>query len=282
MTDRYAVMGDPVSHSRSPAIHKAFARQTGEDLDYEAIPVSAGRFQEALEAFREKGGRGLNITLPFKEEAFRLAHEVTDRGRRAGAVNTLWFDATGGIHGDNTDGLGLVRDLVSNLGCELEGKRLLIVGAGGATRGIIGPLLERYPERIVIANRTESRARDVADVFKDSGPVAGCGLDEVAGNRFDLVINATSASIAGKVPALPGAIFGADGWGYDLMYGREPTAFMKWAERNGAAHVADGLGMLVEQASESFRIWRGVRPDTRPVIRMLRTEVPESDAPNAV
>ncbi len=282
MKDRYAVMGDPVSHSKSPAIHRAFASQTGEAISYEAIHVPAGHFQEAVEAFRNEGGRGLNVTLPFKEEAFALTHEVTDRGRRAGAVNTLWFDAGGGIHGDNTDGLGLVRDLVANLGCELEDRQLLVVGAGGASRGILGPLLERNPARVVIANRTAGRAEAVARVFADAGPVEGCGLDALDGRRFHLVINATSASIGGKVPALPAGLLEEGAWCYDLMYGDQPTAFMQWGEHNGAAHVADGLGMLVEQASESFRIWRGLRPDTLGVIRMLRTEARESPASNEV
>lgn len=282
MSDRYAVMGDPVSHSKSPAIHRAFANQTGEAMGYEAIHVPAGHFQEAVETFMNAGGRGLNVTLPFKEEAFAIAHEVTDRGRRAGALNTLWFDAGGAIHGANTDGLGLVRDLVANLGCELEDRQLLVVGAGGATRGIVGPLLERNPARLVIANRTAGRAQAVAADFADAGPVEGCGLDGLAGRRFHLVINATSAGIDGKVPALPEGLLEDGAWCYDLMYGDQPTAFMKWGEQNGAAHVADGLGMLVEQASESFRIWRGVRPDTLGVIRMLRSEPRESPASNEV
>lgn len=279
MTDRYAVMGDPISHSKSPAIHRAFARQTGEDIDYDAIHVPAGTFREAVEAFVAEGGNGLNVTLPFKEEACALADEVTDRGRRAGAVNTLWFDASRVVHGDNTDGVGLVRDLVSNLGCELEERRLLVVGAGGAARGIIGPLLERHPERLVIANRTEARALEVAERFKDAGPVAASSLDALAGQRFHLVLNATSASIEGKVPVLPAGLFDKDAWCYDLMYARQPTAFMRWGEQNGARHCVDGLGMLVEQASESFRIWRGVRPDTRAVIQMLRTEARQPATP---
>lgn len=270
MTDRYAVMGHPISHSKSPLIHAAFARQTGADLKYTAIHVEPGRLAEAVARFRDEGGRGLNITLPHKEDARELAEEVSDRGRRAGALNTLWFDPSGRVHGDNTDGLGLVRDLMHNHGCPLEGRRIALVGAGGAARGVLGPLLEQNPEFLVVANRTAAKAEALAALFADAGPVSGSSLDGLAGQRFHLVINATSASIEGKVPALPEGLFADDAWCYDLMYGAEPTAFLNWAGAHGATHRVDGLGMLVEQAAESFRIWRGLRPDTGPVIAELR------------
>ena len=269
MTDRYAVMGDPVSHSKSPVIHAAFAAQTDQDLEYTAIHVQPGRFAEAVRAFREDGGRGLNVTLPFKEDAFDLADRTSERGRRAGAVNTLWLTDVG-VEADNTDGVGLVRDLTGNLGCGLAGRAVLLVGAGGAARGVLGPLLEQEPTRLVVANRTASRSLALAERFADVGPIEGCGLDGLRGARFDVVINATSASLEAKVPALPEDLFAPGAWAYDMMYGAEPTPFMLWAAERGAAHTADGLGMLVEQAAESFHIWRGVRPATAPVIGMLR------------
>ncbi len=274
MTDRYAVMGHPVSHSLSPRIHAAFAAQSGADLEYTAIHVEPGQLPEAVARFRAEGGSGLNITVPHKEDAFELAQVVSDRGRRAGAVNTLWFDPGGRVHGDNTDGIGLVRDLTLNHGCPLEGRRVLLVGAGGAARGVVGPLLEQNPEALVVANRTPARAEELAAGYGDEGPVRGSGLDALAGERFHLVVNATSASIAGKVPALPEGLFGEDAWCYDMMYAAEATAFLRWAGEHGAAHLVDGIGMLVEQAAESFRIWRGLRPDTAPVIRALRARAP--------
>jgi shikimate dehydrogenase len=267
--DRYAVMGHPVGHSKSPRIHQAFAEQTGQALEYTAIPVEPGHFPEAVARFRAEGGRGLNVTLPFKEDAFELAERVTERARRAGAVNTLTL-GDDGVAGDNTDGIGLVRDLTANLGCPLVGRRVLLVGAGGAARGVLGPLLEQWPERVVVANRTASRAAGLAREAADVGDVTGCGLEDLAGLRFHLVVNATAASLEAQVPALPEDLFEAGAWAYDMMYGAEPTPFMTWAAQRGAAHQADGLGMLVEQAAESFRIWRGMRPATAPVIALLR------------
>ena len=270
MTDRYAVMGNPIAHSKSPRIHALFAEQTGQDLEYSAILVEQGGFPDAVAGFVADGGKGLNITVPFKEEAWELATSHSPRAERAGAVNTLLLDAEGNHFGDNTDGAGLVRDLTHNHRCEIAGRRLLLVGAGGAARGVLEPLLAEHPALLVIANRTASKAIELARHFCDLGRVEGCGLDDVDGHVFDLVINATAASLQGEVPALPPGIISPDTWCYDMMYGREPTAFMHWAGELEATVTMDGLGMLVEQAAESFYLWRKVRPDTAPVIRALR------------
>lgn len=263
MTDRYAVFGHPIAHSKSPQIHAAFARQTGQDMSYEAILAPLDGFAGCVANFIAAGGRGANVTVPFKEEAFRLANRLSRRAERAGAVNTLTFDD--GILGDNTDGAGLVSDLTRNLHCALAGKRILLVGAGGAARGVVEPLLEQQPARLVIANRTVSRAQELADLFGRG--VTACGFD-TTGGPFDLVINATAASLAGELPPLSPAIFTSDTLAYDMMYGRD-TPFLAFARVQGAA-TADGLGMLVEQAAEAFFVWRGVRPDTAPVIASLR------------
>ncbi len=270
MNDRYAVVGDPIEHSRSPEIHGRFAAQTGERLSYEALRVPAGTLAEAVAGFTAAGGRGLNVTVPLKEEAYRLAVTHSARARRAGAVNTLRLDGEGAPFGDNTDGVGLVRDLVANLGLELGGRSLLVLGAGGAVRGILAPLLEQRPARLVVANRTAAKAAALADAFGDLGPVHGGGLDALAGQRFDVVINGTAASLGGAALALPDDLDVRGGFAYDLVYAREPTPFMRWAEARHAADTADGLGMLVEQAAESFLVWRGVRPETAPVIAALR------------
>ena len=270
MTDRYAVMGNPIAHSKSPRIHALYAEQTGQDLEYSAILVEQGGFPDAVAGFVADGGKGLNITVPFKEEAWELAASHSPRAERAGAVNTLLLDAEGNHFGDNTDGAGLVRDLTHNHRCEIAGRRLLLVGAGGAARGVLEPLLAEHPALLVIANRTASKAIELARHFCDLGRVEGCGLDDVDGHVFDLVINATAASLQGEVPALPPGIISPDTWCYDMMYGREPTAFMHWAGELEATVTMDGLGMLVEQAAESFYLWRKVRPDTAPVIRALR------------
>ena len=270
MTDKYAVMGNPIAHSKSPRIHTMFAGQTGQDIEYSAILVERDGFPDAVAGFVSDGGKGLNITVPFKEAAWELAASHSPRAERAGAVNTLLLAADGRHFGDNTDGAGLVRDLKHNHRCEIAGRRLLLVGAGGAARGALEPLLAEHPALLVIANRTAARAVELARHFCDLGRVEGCGLDDVDGHVFDLVINATAASLHGEVPALPGGIIGTGTWCYDMMYGNEPTAFMHWAGQLGAAVTADGLGMLVEQAAESFHLWRKVRPDTAPVIRALR------------
>lgn len=272
MSDRYAVVGDPIDHSRSPQIHTRFAAQTGERLTYEALRVPAGTLATAVDEFTAAGGRGLNVTVPLKEEAYRLAATHSARAARAGAVNTLRLDGDGAPFGDNTDGIGLVRDLVENLGIELAGRSLLVLGAGGAVRGILAPLLEQRPARVVIANRTADKAAALAAAFADLGPVSGGGLDGPAGQHFDVVINGTAASLAGQALALPASLDVSGGFAYDLVYAREPTPFMRWAEARGASGTSDGLGMLVEQAAESFLVWRGVRPQTAPVIAALRAE----------
>jgi len=264
MTDRYAVFGHPIAHSKSPQIHTAFARQTGQDMTYEAILAPLDGFAVSVAAFIAAGGRGANVTVPFKEEAFRLASRLSPRAQRAGAVNTLVFEADG-IFGDNTDGAGLVADLTRNLHCALAGKRVLLLGAGGAARGVIEPLLDQQPAALVIANRTVSRAEELAELFGRG--IRACSFDAVD-TPFDLVINATAASLAGDLPPLSPRVFTPDTLAYDMMYGRD-TPFLDFARTHGA-RTADGLGMLVEQAAEAFCLWRGVRPDTAPVIARLR------------
>ncbi|MDP3420202.1 MAG: shikimate dehydrogenase, partial [Thiobacillus sp.] len=256
MTDRYAVFGHPIAHSKSPQIHATFARQTGQDMTYEAILAPKDGFADSVAAFIAAGGRGANVTVPFKEDAFRLAGRLSPRAERAGAVNTLRFDADG-ILGDNTDGAGLVADLTRNLGCVLAGKRVLLLGAGGAARGVIDPLLDQQPAEVVIANRTVSRAQDVAALFGRG--VSASGFDALD-TPFDLIINATAASLVGELPPLSPRVFTPATLAYDMMYGRD-TPVLDFARSLGAV-TADGLGMLVEQAAEAFYLWRGVRPDT--------------------
>ena len=269
MSDRYCVFGNPVGHSKSPAIHAAFARQTAQDVAYEAILAPLGKFAETVQAFIEAGGRGANVTVPFKEEAFLLCTRRTPRAGLAGAVNTLSFDDNG-ILGDNTDGAGLLRDISLNLGCPIEGRRLLLLGAGGAARGALGPLLDARPAELAIANRTTTRAEQLATHFSALGTVTGCAYPELAGRTFDLIINATSASLGGELPPLPAGIFAPGSLAYDMMYSQRDTPFMSFARQQGAAQVADGLGMLVEQAAEAFFVWRGIRPDGAPVMAQLR------------
>ena len=271
MTDRYAVFGHPIAHSKSPQIHAAFARQTGQDMCYDAILAPLDGFAASVAAFIAAGGRGANVTVPFKEEAFKLASRLSPRAQRAGAVNTLIFND--GILGDNTDGAGLVADLTHNLHCALAGKRILLLGAGGAARGVVGPLLDQQPAEFVIANRTVSRAQELADLFGRG--VRACGFD-ATDTPFDIIINATAASLAGDLPPLSPRIFTANTLAYDMMYGRD-TPFLAFARTHGAA-TADGLGMLVEQAAEAFWLWRGVRPDTAPVIASLRQDRLEGES----
>lgn len=271
MPDRYAVFGHPVGHSRSPWIHARFAALTGQALSYEARDVPAGDFPAALAAFLAEGGKGLNITVPHKLAAFAAAETLTPRAQRAGAVNTL-AARVDGLLGDNTDGAGLLRDLQQNLGLDLAGKRLLLVGAGGAARGVLAPLLAARPASLVIANRDAGKAVSLAAGFAADGPVRGVAL-AMAHGPFDIVINATSASLAGEVPVLPEDAVGNGSFCYDMAYGTGPTAFMRWVTAHGAGGVADGLGMLVEQAAESFALWRGVRPPTGPVLSELRHQI---------
>ena len=270
MTDRYAVIGNPIAHSKSPAIHAAFAAQTGEDLTYDRILGDLEDFAGDVRDFFADGGKGLNVTVPFKERAWELADELSPRAETAGAVNTLIPLADGRLRGDNTDGVGLVRDLGCNHRFHFTGANILLLGAGGASRGVVLPLLEEKPASLTIANRTADKALRLAQDLGNLGPVSGCGLDGLSGRSFDLIINGTAASLQGKVPAIPDDCLNAGGWTYDMMYSAGPTAFVRWGREHGAAKALDGLGMLVEQAAESFWLWRGKRPDTEPVIRSLR------------
>jgi shikimate dehydrogenase len=273
MTDRYAVVGNPIAHSKSPEIHAAFARQTGQDIDYSRLLAPPEGFRSTVETFRAAGGKGVNVTVPFKLEAFDLASDVSRRARDAEAANFLHFH-DGRIHADNTDGVGLTRDIVHNLGFELAGKRVLLLGAGGAAQGVLTPLLEHEPSILTIANRTVEKALRLAETFRHKRVAAAsvlCGLrfDELAGHHFDLVVNGTSTSLHGELPPLPADVFAGGALAYDMMYGTVPTPFLAFAAAHGAK-TADGLGMLVEQAAESFLLWRGVMPDTAPVIALLR------------
>lgn len=263
MTDRYAVFGNPVSHSKSPLIHARFAAQTAQDLSYEAILAPLDGFAASVRTFVADGGKGANVTVPFKEEAFCLATELTPRARAAGAVNTLSFNGNA-IRGDNTDGAGLVCDLKNNLGVDLAGMRILLLGAGGAARGVILPLLEEKPAALFVANRTATKAEALAAAFG----IDGGGFAMLAGRAYDLVINATSAGLSDTGLPLPDETFAPGVLAYEMLYGRE-TAFMQQARKAGA-RIADGLGMLVEQAAEAFLVWRDVRPVTGPVLRALR------------
>lgn len=268
--DQYAVMGNPIAHSQSPRIHTLFATQTGQFMEYRSIRVQPNHFTEAVDTFRAEGGKGLNITVPFKQDAWIYADILSPRAERARAVNTLVFQESGSAFGENTDGIGLVRDLKKNHGLELKGKGILLLGAGGAAQGVLQPLLAEEPAKLVIANRTPSKAMELALLFADLGRLSGCGFPELKGSSFDLIINATSASLQGEMPSLPKGLLAEGGWCYDMMYSAEPTAFVHWGHQQRAQRALDGLGMLVEQAAESFFLWRGIRPDTRPVIAKLQ------------
>ncbi|GAB6139851.1 shikimate dehydrogenase [Methylosoma difficile] len=270
--DHYAVFGNPIKHSKSPRIHSLFAAQTGQDINYQAQEVPAENFEAAVSAFFAQGGKGLNCTVPLKELAWAYANQKTERAQLAKAVNTLALQADGTVLGDNTDGCGLVTDLTTNHGISLNGTNILILGAGGASRGIIAPILAQQPARIVIANRTVDKALQLACEFQQLGAVSGCGFDALAGQQFGLILNATSASLSDQLPPLPDGLLATHGTCYDLAYGNTPTAFVRWGIAHGAAKSLDGLGMLVEQAAEAFFIWRGVRPATAPVIALLDGE----------
>ncbi|MEY2699293.1 MAG: shikimate dehydrogenase [Pseudomonadota bacterium] len=268
-TDRYAVMGHPVGHSRSPWIHAAFGRQYGIAISYEALDVPPEMFEAEVSAFLAAGGKGFNCTIPLKEAAFRRADVLTERALRAGAVNTMQSLADGALLGDNTDGHGLRADLEINLGISLEQARILILGAGGAARGIVAPLLERGPAALHIANRTAARALDLARVFDDLGPVTGGGMDAMDG-EYDLILNATAASLSQALPPLGDGLLSREGVCYDLAYAATPTPFVIWGKEQGARISCDGLGMLVEQAALAFELWFRVLPTTQPVIEALR------------
>lgn len=270
MPDHYAVMGNPIAHSKSPQIHTAFARQTGQDLAYTAIRVEQGKLEEAITNFRNQKGKGLNITLPLKAEAWKLVDKCSPWAQRAKAVNTIILEEDGSLFGHNTDGIGLVRDLIDNHGIPITDQQLLLLGAGGAACGVIEALLKEKPAHLVVVNRTPAKAIELAARFNSLGPIAGGGYPLLENNAFNLIINATAGSLQGELPPLPEGVLHAGGWVYDMMYGNEPTIFMKWGEARGAAQSLDGLGMLVEQAAEAFHLWRKVRPQTAPVITQLR------------
>lgn len=268
-TRRYVLFGHPVGHSWSPFIYGLFARQLEDTIDYKLVDVAPGDFRKAVIRFFVGRGHGANITVPHKQAAAEVVNELTPRAERAGAVNSIAVRTEAKLLGDNTDGIGLVADLQKNLGIELAGKRILLLGAGGAVRGVLEPLLLEEPDSVVIANRTAARASELARDFSDLGNVTGGGLEAIGLGSWDLVINGTSASLAGEVPDLPDGVFGPDTWCYDMAYGRGDTPFTSWATARGAKKVRKGFGMLVEQAAESYRLWRGVRPDTAPALKAL-------------
>lgn len=274
MADRYVVIGNPIAHSKSPQIHARFAQQTGEPVAYDRLLAPLDAFEATVRDFIAGGGRGANVTVPFKLDAFALATERSARADAAGAVNTLTFDGER-IIGDNTDGVGLVRDIVDGAGIAITGRRVLLLGAGGAARGVILPLLDESPAQILIANRTLAKADELVAQFGQlptrQDRLRAAPFDAVDG-AFDLVINATSASLSAELPPVPASVFGTRTFAYDMMYGAQPTVFMQWAASQGAA-VRDGLGMLVEQAAEAFFVWRGVRPETAPVYQWLRSQL---------
>ncbi|MFP6557951.1 shikimate dehydrogenase [Paraburkholderia sp. B3] len=274
--DRYAVVGNPIAHSKSPFIHAQFAQQTGERVEYGRLLAPLDGFVAEVSAFNAAGGRGLNVTVPFKLEAYALAQRLSPRAAAAGAVNTLRFDADG-IFGDNTDGFGLVRDIESNLGVALKGARVLLLGAGGAARGVVLPMLERGPREITIVNRTAAKAHELVEQFAPAAAEAGCviqggGPQTVEPTPYDVIVNATAGSLDASLPECDERAFGTGTLAYDMMYGAQPTVFMRHAQTLGA-RAADGLGMLVEQAAESFYVWRGVRPDSAPVLAALRAQL---------
>ena len=266
----FAVFGNPIQHSKSPQIHSLFADQTGIILSYQAVEVPLDGFQEYVNTFAEQGGKGLNITVPFKEEAFHHCTFLSPRAEKAGSVNTIKFDAQSNPHGDTTDGQGLINDLTQNHNIEISGKSVLVLGAGGSVKAILEPLLEKEPAKVSIANRTVLKAKQLAESFSASGTVEAFAYGEIPEQTYDLIINGTSLSLQGELPPVPKDVINDKTCCYDLMYSDGATVFMQWASENGAAIVVDGLGMLVEQAAESFFIWNGVKPETAPVIKALR------------
>ncbi|NRB37371.1 MAG: shikimate dehydrogenase [Pseudomonadales bacterium] len=273
MTDQYAVFGNPIEHSKSPEIHTFFAEQTQQDLEYSKQLVELDGFSSAVAAFKAAGGKGINITVPFKLEAYELADRLSQRARQAGAVNTLILHDDSTVEGDNTDGIGMVNDIVENHGWPMAGKIILVLGAGGAVRGVLGPMLAQKPAKIIIANRTLEKAQQLATAFSKIGCIEALGFDEIPAESVDMVINGTSASLSGDIPPVPAAIIGVDTACYDMMYGKEYTAFLQWAQQQGATKLADGLGMLVGQAAEAFTLWRKVRPDVNDLINELRAKM---------
>jgi shikimate dehydrogenase len=272
MTDRYAVIGNPIVQSKSPLIHSAFAQVTGQDIDYGKLLGPLGEFAATVDAFRASGGRGMNVTAPFKLDAFAYATDLAPSAQMAGAVNAMKFEGDK-VYAENFDGVGLVRDVVHNLGCPLQGRRVLILGAGGATRGALLPLLAEQPAELVIVNRTVAKAQELAALAQQHQmgqvPVQGLGYADLQGQAFDVVLNASSSSLTSELPPLPASVFAPGCLAYDLTYGKGLTPFLQLAQQAGVTHLADGVGMLAEQAAEAFAWWRGVRPDTAAVIAQL-------------
>ena len=271
MTDHYAVIGHPISHSKSPLIHTEFAKQTGQDMDYVAIELPLDNFADALKNLQQQGFKGINITVPFKQQAWQQITDKSPLSERAGAINTLIFNDDGTLFGDNTDGIGLCRDLVDNHKIALKNKRILLLGAGGAARGVVEPLLNYHPKTLFIANRTASKADELAQLFTDFGNIQAGGFDVLTG-KFDVIVNATAASLKGEIPPLPDNILSEYASCYDMMYSNTDTAFVTWAKQHGALHALDGLGMLAEQAAEAFYLWRGVKPETQSVIELIHQQ----------
>jgi shikimate dehydrogenase len=271
LRDQYAVVGNPVAHSKSPLIHHTFAEQTLQTLDYNAVELPIDDFESKLRELQQLGYKGVNVTVPFKQQAWKICDERSPRAEDAGAVNTLVFDSDSKISGDNTDGVGLTRDLTNNHSVLIKRRKILILGAGGAVRGVLAPLLILGPTSITIANRTVDKAQDLAEAFHPIGDVKACGYDDLSNEKFDLIINGTSAGLNQEVPPIPHEVLGINSVCYDMMYNTSaPTAFVEWARKQGASRAIDGLGMLVEQAAESFYVWRGARPETSKVIQSLR------------
>jgi shikimate dehydrogenase len=268
--DQYGVVGHPVAHSWSPFIHGLFSRETGQSMSYRLYDFNPEEFHERVRDFFKQGGRGLNITLPHKITAVDVADDLTARAAHAAAVNTFVVRNDGTILGDNTDGTGLVRDLCDNQSIVITHRRILIIGAGGACRGVLAPLLALSPTEVVIANRTSERAETLAKAFEKLGTTRGVGFRYISGGVFDLIINATSASLSGDIPAVPTSVIGPETVCYDMAYGKSDTPFVRWALKLGCTRALQGWGMLVEQAAESFRVWRGMRPSTAPVLAALK------------
>ena len=276
MTDKYAVVGNPIAHSKSPLIHRLFAEQTEQDLVYEAILIDSEEttFEWAIADLKNRGYKGINITVPFKLDAFEYADQLSQRAQTAHAVNTFDFKSDGLTLGDNTDGIGLVNDIEINGQCSFKDKKVLILGAGGAVQGILEPLLAKSPGLVHIANRTAKRAQVLGERFNSSVPITASGWEEIPETPFDIIINGTSASLEGKLPPISNKVIGADSLVYDMMYGAKPTVFMEWAQQaQPSCKTMDGLGMLVGQAAEAFYIWRGVRPETASVIKEVRETI---------
>ncbi len=270
MNNKYAVIGNPINHSKSPLIHRAFAEQEKIDIDYQRILADEDKFTQSVNEFSSHGGLGLNVTVPFKIVAYQQCQQLNEYARAAGAVNTISFDSKMGWLGANTDGIGLLTDLKNNQRLQLKNKNILILGAGGATRGILLPLLQEDPTRILIANRTVAKADALANAFSTAGNIDSCGFEEINTQAFDLIINATSASLSNEVPPVPSSVISTETICYDLAYSDKPTAFTRWSNKLNAKISTDGIGMLIEQAAESYNIWRGFRPDTKPVFKLLR------------